>query len=132
MPTIERASQIRLAEAKGWGVVATTDSISESLNLQHVASVGILHALDWVPLKLAQLFARIHRLGSVDPVIWYLVAMRETVDQIIMDTQVSKLDQYRNVFGQKSHREIRHALADEVAIEKAEKEALKLIYEAMK
>ena len=132
LPTAERALQIKLAEAKGWGVVATTDSISESLNLQHVASVGILHALDWVPLKLAQLFARIHRLGSVDPVLWYIVAMRETVDQIIMDTQISKLDQYRNVFGMKSHREMRHALADEVAIERAEKEALKQIYEAMR
>lgn len=132
MPTEKRAEAIRQAKDRGHGIVATTDSVSESLNLQGVASVGILHALDWVPLKLAQLFGRLHRLGQTDPVIWYLVAMRETVDQVIIDTQVNKLDQYRNIFGMKSHRGMRHALADEVAIEKAEKEALKSIYAAMK
>jgi SNF2 family DNA or RNA helicase len=132
MPTAKRADTIREARARGQGIVATTDSIAESLNLQGVASVGILHALDWTPLKLAQLFARLHRLGQVDPVIWYLVAMRDTVDQVIIDTQVAKLDQYRGIFGTKSHRGMRHALADEVALEKAERKALAELYEAMK
>lgn len=132
MPVGKRAEAVRRAQAAGHGIVATTDSISESLNLQHVASVGILHALDWTPLKLAQLFARIHRLGSVDPVTWYLVAMRNSVDQVIIETQVAKLDQYRaNFKSTKGIREFRHALADEKAIEQAEKQALKEIYAAM-
>jgi superfamily II DNA or RNA helicase len=132
MPVEKRAESIRDAKAKGWGIVATTDSISESLNLQGVASVGILHALDYVPLKLHQLFSRLHRLGQQDPVHWYLLAMRETVDQIIIATQVNKLQQFQDIMGSKGIRNMKHVLADEAAIQRAEKEALQEIYAAMK
>lgn len=135
LSTEKRAAKIREAQSKGWGVVATTDSISESLNLQGVASIGILHALDWVPLKLAQLFGRLHRLGITDPVTWYIVAMRESIDQVIVQTQILKLDQWRGIMGQTSHRDFRHAIGDAVSgpqVVEAEKQALKDMYEAMK
>lgn len=130
----KRQVEIRLAQAKGWGVVATLDSASESLNLQGVASVGIMHAIDWSPLKMAQAEGRLHRLGQMDPVMWYYVAMKESIDTVIIPTIVNKLDQWRAVMGAKSNRDMRHSLADGVSgpkVVSAEKEALKQLYEAM-
>lgn len=135
MPPAKRQGQIRLAIASGWGIVATTECVAEGLNIQGAASVGILHALDWMPLRTAQLLARLHRLGQTDPVQWYLLAMRDTVDRAIIETQLSKLEQWTSTMGGSSNRNIKHALGDAIhgaEAKKIETKALTEIYEAMR
>lgn len=126
-----REQAIQLAVAQKCGLVATHDLFAVGLNLQEVSSTGILHALDWVPLKLAQLFNRLHRINTVNPVTWHVVAMRESIDQVLVDTCVNKLDQFRSVMGKTKHRNMRHALADSKSNQSAEKAALASIYEAL-
>lgn len=131
-----RAAEVRLARARGWGVVATTDCVAEGVNgLQGVASVGILHALDHNPMKMAQLFARLHRIGQENPVQWYLVAMRDSVDKAIIETQLAKLNQWKNIMGGKANRNFGSALDDAISgpeAKRLEREALSEIYKAMK
>jgi len=130
----QRAAAIE--EARRWrkGIVATLDSASESLNLQGVASVGIMHYLSFEPSKLAQAEARIHRLGSTEPVTWYYLAMRESADAVVLSTVVEKLDQWTRTMDS-SRRDLRHTLGDAVdgtAAEADEREVLAALYAAMK
>jgi len=135
LDTAVRQKNINLARAKGWGIVATLDSASESLNLQNVASVGIMHAIDYRPRVHLQGEGRIHRLGSVDPVIWYYVAMKQSADEVVVKKIVEKMDQLYSVTGNKNLKGIRESLGDVVdgpEAEKAEQEVLKSIYDSFK
>lgn len=126
----KRQALIKQATSTGGGIVATIDSLGAGVNLQGVANVGIMHVLDWVPLKMAQAEARIHRLGQTLPVHWYYLACHETMDEIVVKNIVEKLDQWRAIIGSASNRSLRDDLAggDTEANEAA---ALKAIYEAM-
>jgi hypothetical protein len=85
----------RAAEEKV-GIVATLDSVWQSMDsLKHVASVGIMHALHYQWLKMAQGEARLHRIGQTDPVHWYYLACRDTIDELIVRQIVEKMDQFR-------------------------------------
>lgn len=125
----KRAAVIREAVDRGCGLVATIDLFAEGLNLQKVASVGILHALDFVPEKMRQLMARLHRIDIVDPVTWHVVAMRESVDQYIIDAGVFKLDAMERMLGKKT--ELRGALKDDKKEAASEKTALENLYALM-
>jgi hypothetical protein len=129
----KRADLLRYARAKGIGVVATIDSTAEALNLQGIASVGICHAIDYVALKMAQMEARLHRLGTVDPIMWYYLAMRDTIDLDIVRTVVNRMDQWVQVMG-KGKRAIMEAFADYIdgaEIEQEEKKLLLSLYGEM-
>lgn len=138
MPTEKRQRVINEAQAKGVGIVATLDSVSESLNMQGVASTGISHSLDWSPMKEAQKEARLHRLGQMSNVMWYYVAMRESADEVIIRTVTEKLDQWSSIIGRRTGnsevRKLRHTLGESIDSPEAlklEKEALKAIYKEM-
>ena len=130
----QREAAIEEARAQGKGIVATIDSASESLNLQGIASVGIMHYLSFEPSKVAQAEARLHRLGTADPVLWYYLAMKDSADQIVMSTIVDKLDQWTQTMDT-SRRGLRHSLGDAVDGESAKKneaEVLQALYAAWK
>lgn len=131
IPVEARFKRIALAKANKWGIVANIDSLGAGVNLQGVASVGIMHVLDWVPLKMAQAEARIHRMGQEYPVMWYYLACKESMDEIVVRNVIEKLDQWRSIVGQDSNRSMRDALGDSTGTEASEAEALRLIYEAM-
>jgi SWI/SNF-related matrix-associated actin-dependent regulator 1 of chromatin subfamily A len=99
VPQPERMAAVRQAAAEGAGIVATIDSVKEGINMQAVASIGIMHALDWVPLKMAQAEARIHRMGQTVGVTWYYLAMRESMDAPVVRTVLSKLDSMHALIG---------------------------------
>ncbi len=127
-----RAEVIREAVRRRVGLVATTDLFAEGLNLQEVASVGILHALDHVPEKMAQLFNRLHRIGISSPVTWHVVAMRDSVDQLIIDAGVFKLDQLQKIMGRGKSQQLSNAFkGDTKQTAASEKAALAAIYSAM-
>jgi SNF2 family DNA or RNA helicase len=134
MSTEKRSATIKEAAAKGWGIVGTLDSLSESLNMQGVASVGIMHYIPWEPRKAAQAEGRLHRLGQVDPVVWNYTAMRDSADMAVMKTFVQKLDQGRVTVGEKANRKLRHDIGDAVDGPQSvanEKAALAQIYKEM-
>lgn len=139
LSTERRQRIIDQATAQRVGIVATLDSVAESLNMQGVANVGISHSLDWSPLKEAQKEGRLHRLGTTEPVIWYYVAMRQSSDEAIIHTVIEKLDQWTSILAKKGPtnevRKLRHALGDAIDSPEAvrlEKKVLEQIYKEMK
>lgn len=133
MPQQKRAAEIKTAQSQGWGVVATIDSLGAGVNLQGVASFGIMHWIDWVPLKLVQGEGRLHRMGQKDPVTWVYLACRDTMDSRVVTTVVEKMDQWRAVMGAQDGKALRDSLGDHMdgAGGESEQAALKALYEAM-
>lgn len=118
------------AKAEGKGIVATTDSIGVGVDgLQHVASTGIFHALDHVPMKMRQTEDRLNRLGQTAPVIWYYLAMRNTADELVMKNILDKLGAVSNVMADSSANALRSALT--VDAERSAEEDLRKLYEEM-
>jgi SNF2 family DNA or RNA helicase len=133
VPHKERQALVKLAESKQWGLVATIDSLYQGVNLQGVAKVGIMHALDYVPIKMVQTEGRIHRMGQKDPVTWIYLAMKDSMDQLVVKTIVDKLDQWRATMGKDGSEGMKDTLGGNVngAGADAEKAALRALYEGM-
>lgn len=128
-----RKLAVEEAVARKCGIVATIDSTGTGVDgLQHVASVGLMHALDYVPLKLRQMEARLARMGQKDPVQWIYFVMKETMDAHVENTVLNKLDQWSDLFGTDEAKDISHALSgtsNSKSIADVEREALALIYQ---
>jgi SWI/SNF-related matrix-associated actin-dependent regulator of chromatin subfamily A-like protein 1 len=133
MATPERQSAVRQAAAAGHGIVATIDSIYEGVDgIQHVADIGIFHALDYVPLKMAQAEARLHRLGQDRPVTWYYLACKDSMDTLVVKTVVDKLDMARNVLGGETSRGMRDVISDSADMSDAgQAAALSALYDSL-
>lgn len=86
-----RANAIALARSKAIGIVATIDSAGQSLNLQGIASQGIMHYQDPVPFKMMQARSRLHRLGITEPITWQHVLLRDSADEVVWRRSTSKL-----------------------------------------
>ncbi len=109
----KRQAMVRDAVARKIGVVATIDSAGTGIDgLQKSISVGIMHALDYVPIKMAQAEGRLDRIGQPLPVMWYYLAMKDSMDSLAVKTIVGKLDQTRAVMGQNEAKGLRDALSD--------------------
>lgn len=96
MAASQREELVKRAAAERVGVVATIDSIGTGVNMQKVASIGIFHALDYVPAKLMQAEARIHRMGQTQGVNWTYIAMKNSADEMVVNHIVSKLDMWQS------------------------------------
>ena len=130
-----RQKLINLAREKKIGIVATLESAAESLNMQNIASVGIMHGIDWRYRVHWQGEGRLHRIGTQDPVVWYYLAMKDSADSDVIRVLLNKLDQARNISGGKDIRSMRDALGDNIdgaGAEKLELDLLKQIYEQTK
>lgn len=91
MTDLARANAIALARSKAIGIVATIDSAGQSLNLQGIASQGIMHYQDHVPFKMMQARSRLHRLGITEPVIWHHPLLKDSADEVVWRRSTSKL-----------------------------------------
>lgn len=96
----KRHEVIEYARSSQGGIVATIDSIAVGLNLQYVANVGIMHTVDPEPHKTAQTEARLNRLGQTLPVQWYWLACRESIDEVIVEKVLSKIDAIKGAIEQ--------------------------------
>lgn len=130
-----RTALIADAAKKRHGIVATIDCIKEGVDgLQHVASTGIVHALDFVPLKLLQMEARLNRIGQKDPVQWIYIMMQESMDMWVNETVVNKLAQWTALFDDVAGANLKGKLQGRTSNQtddEAEAEVLKQIYVAM-
>lgn len=129
-----RAEMARLAIAKGAGLVATLDSMGEGVNIQGVASTGIMHAFPYEPIKIVQGEGRLHRQGQTGNVHWQYVGLRESMDALVLNKIVSKLGDQRDVVGRHGDpaSSLRNALGAETTDVEAQKRALRALYEDMK
>lgn len=78
--------------------VASIKSIETGINLTGF-DVIIFVGLDWVPSRILQAESRIHRIGQDKPcTIYYLVA-KGTIDEVIQDRVISRLEAFAAVTG---------------------------------
>lgn len=127
---VEREAAIARAQQRGASIVATIDSSNAGIDgLQHVADTCIFHAIDYVPIKLAQAEARLHRIGQTNPVTVIYIAMEDSADQFVVDTVVEKLDQWKGTMGNDSTAKMNDTLAQQNAAH--DSAALAAIYERM-
>lgn len=99
LPADERATLCAQAQTRKCGIVATIDSLGAGVNLQGLTSYGIMHSIDWVPLKMIQAEGRLHRMGQTANVHWTYVAMRNTMDAVVIRSVVDKLESFRTIVG---------------------------------
>lgn len=130
VPHEKRDALAKQAAREGLGVVATIDSAGTGINsLRDVASYGIMHSIPWVPVQALQAEGRLHRMGQQSNVHWTYVAMRDSMDEVVINTCVNKLDAARALLpAQEESRQMRNAFGDEAQDVKA---ALADIYAAM-
>lgn len=128
----ERQALVRQAVTRKMGVVATIDSAGTGIDgLQNSISVGIMHALDYVPIKMAQAEGRLDRIGQVAPVMWYYLAMKDSMDAVVVKSIVGKMDQNRAILGQNEGKQLRDALSDSANLEGADENYLRDLYASL-
>jgi SNF2 family DNA or RNA helicase len=122
---------VRDAVSRKVGVVATIDSVGTGIDgLQTSISVGIMHALDYVPIKMAQAEGRLDRIGQNLPVTWYYLAMKDSMDSLAIKSIVNKLDATRAIMGQNEAKGLRDSLSDSSSIANSEA-SLRSLYESL-
>ena len=127
----EREAAIDRARSSGASVVCTIDSTNAGVDgLQHVASTAIFHALDYVPIKLAQMEARLHRIGQSQPVTAVYLAMEDSADTFVVQTVLDKLDAWKATMGGDATAEMGDTMGAP-NMKRSEAEALAAIYAAM-
>lgn len=128
----ERQAAIQRAKKSGASVVATIDSSGTGVDgLQEIADTAIFHALDYVPIKMAQAEARLHRIGQKNPVTVVYIALEDSADQMVINTVVDKLDQWKATMGGDSTARMGDAIGAPVGAAD-EQAALTAIYAAMR
>src|SRR5690606_36322694 len=81
--------------------IATIDSVQVGIDLIGF-DVVIFVGLDWLPSKLLQAEARVHRLGAAKakPItVYYLVAV-ETVEDVVRDRVIERLHTFGQIVGE--------------------------------
>jgi len=127
----EREAAVLRAAKSGASLVCTIDSTNAGVDgMQHVADTVIFHALDYVPIKLAQMEARLHRIGQKSAVTAVYIAMEDSADSFVIDTVVEKLDQWKASMGSDATSRLGDAMGAPATGDQ-EKAALEAIYAAM-
>lgn len=124
---IERATKEKAS------LVCTIDSVSEGVDgLQFVTSNCVFHALDHLPIKVAQTISRLDRLGQKEPVTAIFIAMKDTADQLVAHTVIDKLEQWLKIFGVDDNTKLKDAFTQSKTTEREmEQLVLKQMYEEM-
>lgn len=96
----ERALLLKEAAAKSYSVCATVDSAGTGVNMQGIASTAIFHTIQRIPKKTHQAMKRLHRSGQTNPVHCIFIAMRDSMDEIVVETVIKKLDYWNALMGE--------------------------------
>lgn len=100
LSTQQRHNLIQTAAAKGWSICATVHSCGTGVNMQGVASTAIFHTIRRIPKETHQAMKRLHRSGQKNPVHCIFIAMRDAMDEIVVDTVIKKLDYWNELMGE--------------------------------
>ena len=106
VPVKRRPALIRTLEAHdGPAVFLSTDAGGVGLNLQAADAVVILD-LPWNPARLEQRIARVHRIGSKNPVRILLIVGEDCIEDRILALHDTKRDVLENVWADDGENEI--------------------------
>jgi SNF2 family DNA or RNA helicase len=88
-----------LASGSGPGA-ATIDSVGTGVDgLQALFDTVIFVGLDWLPSKLLQAEARLHRLGQLGVVTAYYLIGMGTLDEVVRERVIDRLDAFEAIVG---------------------------------
>lgn len=79
-------------------VMIATEAAAEGINLQFCHHL-INYDLPWNPMRLEQRIGRIHRFGQKNDVTVYNFAIKNTIDEHIIDLLYKKINLFENVVG---------------------------------
>jgi SNF2 family DNA or RNA helicase len=77
-----------------------TDAGAEGLNLQQRCHVVVNYDLHWNPMKMEQRIGRVHRLGQTQEVIVANFALRDSIDEYVLQLLYQKINLFTMAIGQ--------------------------------
>jgi SNF2 family DNA or RNA helicase len=83
------------------GVLVSTDAMNEGRNLQF-CNIMVNYDLPWNPMKVEQRIGRIHRIGQKREVYVFNMALRNTIEEYVLERLYHKIDLFQQTVGQLS------------------------------
>lgn len=83
------------------GIMVSTDSMSEGRNLQF-CNVMVNYDLPWNPMRVEQRIGRVHRIGQDRRVYIFNLALKDTVEEYVLDKLYHKIDLFEQSVGELS------------------------------
>jgi SNF2 family DNA or RNA helicase len=96
----EKEQIVENFEADG-GVLVSTDAMSEGRNLQF-CNIMVNYDLPWNPMRVEQRIGRIHRIGQERNVYIFNMALKETVEEYVLERLYHKIDLFQQTVGELS------------------------------
>jgi SNF2 family DNA or RNA helicase len=83
------------------GVLVSTDAMSEGRNLQF-CNIMVNYDLPWNPMRVEQRIGRIHRIGQKRDVFVFNMALKDTVEEYVLERLYHKIDLFQQSVGELS------------------------------
>lgn len=83
------------------GVLVSTDAMNEGRNLQF-CNLMVNYDLPWNPMKVEQRIGRIHRIGQKRKVYVFNMALKDTIEEYVLDRLYHKIDLFQQTVGELS------------------------------
>ena len=96
----EKEEIVERFEAEG-GVLVSTDAMNEGRNLQF-CNVMVNYDLPWNPMKVEQRIGRIHRIGQKREVYVFNLALKDTIEEYVLERLYHKIDLFQQSVGELS------------------------------
>ena len=96
----EKEQIVKNFEAEG-GILVSTDAMSEGRNLQF-CNILVNMDLPWNPMRVEQRIGRVHRIGQKRDVFIFNMALKDTVEEYVLDRLYHKIDLFQQSVGELS------------------------------
>ena len=96
----EKEQIVKNFEEQG-GVLVSTDAMSEGRNLQF-CNIMVNYDLPWNPMRVEQRIGRIHRIGQKRDVYVFNMALKDTVEEYVLERLYHKIDLFQQSVGELS------------------------------
>jgi Superfamily II DNA/RNA helicases, SNF2 family len=83
------------------GILVSTDAMSEGRNLQF-CNIMVNMDLPWNPMRVEQRIGRIHRIGQERDVYVFNMALKDTIEEYVLDRLYHKIDLFQQSVGELS------------------------------
>jgi SNF2 family DNA or RNA helicase len=96
----EKEKIVKNFEEEG-GILVSTDAMSEGRNLQF-CNIMVNYDLPWNPMNVEQRIGRIHRIGQKRAVYVFNMALKDTIEEYVLDRLFHKIDLFQQTVGELS------------------------------
>lgn len=96
----EKEQIVENFESEG-GVLVSTDAMSEGRNLQF-CNIMVNYDLPWNPMRVEQRIGRIHRIGQKRDIYVFNMALKDTVEEYVLERLYHKIDLFQQTVGELS------------------------------